>query len=133
MDVVSPFAAAGGYEPDVVICADDVPQGRPFPWMLFRAAERMGVFPPSALVAVDDTPVGIEAGLNAGVWTVAVTQTGNAFGLSPEELKQLPAAELRARHATAEAEFRKLGAHFVIDSVANLLQVIDEISQSPQL
>ena len=35
-------------------------------WMLFRAAERLGVYPMSDVVAVDDTPVGIEAARNAG-------------------------------------------------------------------
>ncbi len=88
MEVAAPLARAGGYEPDVIICADDVPSGRPAPWMIFRAAERLDVYPMSDVVVVDDTPVGIEAGLNAGAWTVAVTRTGNCLGLSAEAVAQ---------------------------------------------
>ena len=99
MDVAAPLARAGGYEPDVIVCADDVSRGRPAPWMIFRAAERLDVYPMSDVVVVDDTPVGIEAGLNAGAWTVAVTRTGNSLGLSAEELARIDRAELAARLA----------------------------------
>ncbi len=85
MEVAAPLARAGGYHPDVIVCADDVKNGRPAPWMVFRAAERLDVYPMSEVLVVDDTPVGIEAGLNAGAWTVAVTRTGNSLGLSLEE------------------------------------------------
>ena len=89
MDVAAPLAKAGGYDPEVIVCADDVPRGRPAPWMIFRAAERLDVYPVSDLVVVDDTVTGIEAGLNAGAWTVAVTRTGNSLGLSVQELARL--------------------------------------------
>ena len=97
MGVVTPLARAAGFNPDVVICADDVQRGRPAPWMIFRAAERLDVFPMTAVVVVDDTAVGIEAGLNAGAWTVAVTKTGNSLGLSEHDVAQLDDAELAAQ------------------------------------
>ena len=50
---------------------------------------RLDVFPMTSMVKVDDTPVGIEAGRNAGCWTVGVTRTGNCVGLSVEEIDQL--------------------------------------------
>jgi phosphonoacetaldehyde hydrolase len=127
MDVVIPLARAGGFDPDVAICADDVPQGRPAPWMLFRAAEALGVFPMSAVVVVDDTPVGIEAGKNAGAWTVAVTKTGNSLGLSAAEVDRLACEELRNRLARAAGEFQHLGADYVIESAADLLPILDRI------
>lgn len=120
MEIVAPIAARGGYAPDVIICSDDVPAGRPAPWMNFRAAERLGIFPMSSILVVDDTPVGIEAGLNAGCPTLAISQTGNALGLSASAAAALPAAELQSRLATIEQEFRSLGADFVLPSVANL-------------
>jgi phosphonoacetaldehyde hydrolase len=128
MDVVAPLARQGGFAPDAIICADDVPQGRPFPWMLFRAAERLNAYPPSAIVAVDDTPVGIEAGKNAGAWTVAVTRSGNSLGLSHAETEALDPAELKRRIETAAADFRHQGADYVIDSVADLLPALDDIT-----
>ncbi len=128
MDVVVPLARANGYSPDVSVCTDDVPQGRPAPWLLFRAAEALNVFPMSAVVAVDDTGVGIQAGINAGAWTVAVTRTGNSLGLSATEVDRLPVSELAPRLAAAEMEFRRLGADYVIESVADLIPILDAIN-----
>lgn len=128
MDVVEPLARRQGFAPDVVICADDVPQGRPAPWMLYRAAEKLNAFPPSSIVAIDDTPVGIEAGRNAGAWTVAITRTGNSLGLSAEEVSALDPVERSRRIDAAAAQFLDLGADYVIESVADLLPVLDEIS-----
>ena len=127
MEVAAPLARAGGYEPDVIICADDVPAGRPAPWMVFRAAERLDVYPMSDVVVVDDTPVGIEAGLNAGAWTVAVTRTGNCLGLSAEAVARSDRNEIAAQLEAASKDFRRVGAHHVIESVADLLPVLDEL------
>lgn len=129
MEIVIPAARRGGYEADVVICADDVPAGRPAPWMNFRAAERLGVYPMEAVVVVDDTPVGIEAGNNAGAWTVAITKTGNALGFSEVEVASLPPAELASRLTSAREEFLSAGADYVIDAVADLIPVLNEIDE----
>jgi phosphonoacetaldehyde hydrolase len=128
MAVLEPIARAGGYAPDVSICADDVPGGRPAPWMLFRAAERLGVFPMSRVVAVDDTPVGIEAGRNAGAWTVGISRTGNGLGLSRAEVERLDRRDLDERLAAVAADLTRAGAHHVIESVAELLPVLDQIT-----
>ncbi len=133
MDVVVPLARANGYSPDVSVCTDDVPHGRPAPWLLFRAAEALNVFPMTAVVAVDDTPVGIQAGINAGTWTVAVTRTGNSLGLSLPEVESLAPSELTRRLATAEIEFRRIGADYVIQSVADLIPILDDINAQLKL
>lgn len=127
MDVVAPLAATGGYVPDVIVCSDDVREGRPAPWLNFRAAEQLNVYPMSRVLVVDDTPVGIQAGLNAGCLTVAVSQTGNALGLSPEEVSHLAADDLEARLAKIAQDFRAAGAHYVIRSVAELPALIDRL------
>lgn len=129
MEVVAPRAAAQGYAPEVLVCSDDVPAGRPAPWMNFLAAQQLGVYPMSSIVVVDDTPIGIEAGLNAGAITVAVTQTGNALGLSEGEVAALPESERRARTAPIEQEFLAMGAHYVVSSVSELGSLIEQITQ----
>lgn len=132
MDVVCPIARQGGYEPDVVVCADEVAAGRPAPWMNFRAAEQLGVYPMDSIAAIDDTPVGIAAGRNAGMWTVAVAASGNGMGLSEGELAALPVVERQQRLAALHADFLGGGAHYVVDSVAELLPVLDRIQQRLQ-
>ncbi|MDR3621399.1 MAG: phosphonoacetaldehyde hydrolase [Paludisphaera borealis] len=127
MDVVAPLARDGGYDPEVIVCSDDVPRGRPAPWMNFRAAEGLDVFPMSSVLVVDDTAPGIEAGRFAGAGTVAVTRTGNCLGLSQDEAASADAAELATRLDAASAEFRRIGAHYVIETVADLLSVLDDL------
>ena len=92
-------------------------------------ARRLNVYPMAAIVKVDDTPVGIEAGRNAGMWTVGISKSGNLVGLTWEQTQQVEAAELRERVAAAEAAFFAVGAHYVIESVADLTRVLDDIQQ----
>lgn len=128
MDVVAPLAARGGYSPDVIICSDDVPAGRPAPWMNFLAAQQLGVYPMDSILVVDDTPVGIAAGRNAGAITVGVTQTGNALGLSAEEVAALSASELHSRLAEIERSLLAVGAHYAIPSVADLPELVHQLA-----
>jgi len=129
MEVVAPIAAGLGYAPDALVCADDVPAGRPAPWMNFRAAEQLGVYPPRSVIVVDDTPVGIEAGRNAGMWAVGVARTGNELGLTRAEADTLPAAEYDRRLSRARERLQAAGAHYVIDGVADLPPVIAELDR----
>jgi phosphonoacetaldehyde hydrolase len=122
-------AARDGYVPDACVTSDEVPAGRPAPWMLFRNLELLGRFPPTGAVKVGDTPVDIEEGLNAGAWSVGVAASSNEVGLTATELAALPERERRQRVARAAHTLRRAGAHYVIDTVADLLPVVDEIDQ----
>lgn len=124
---VLPLAAAQGYAPDNLVCAGDLPTGRPTPAMMYRTFLDLGVWPAHAVVKVDDTEVGIEEGLNAGTWTVGIALTGNAFGLTPEETAALSPAAFAAMKAAAVTKLTACGAHYVIDSVAAIDPVIDAI------
>jgi phosphonoacetaldehyde hydrolase len=130
MDMLVPLARQQGYEPDAIVCASDVSPGRPAPWMCFENARRLGVFPMEAIVKVDDTTVGIEAGLNAGMWTVGIARSGNLVGLSEEELKRRTADESRRLVEIATAELSRCGAHWVIDTIADLPVALQEIEAS---
>ena len=127
MAVVSPIAAAAGYTPDNLVCAGDLAAGRPSPLMMYRCFADLGVWPPHTVVKVDDTGVGIAEGLNAGCWTVGVAVSGNAVGLGLAEWQALAPAEQQALRAQATARLLADGAHYVIDSVAELLPVLDRI------
>ena len=62
-------AAAHGYEPDCVVCADDLPAGaRPGPWMALQCVHDLKITSVAHCVKVDDTAPGMAEGRNAGMW-----------------------------------------------------------------
>ena len=124
---VLPLAASQGYAPDNLVCAGDLAEGRPSALMMYKCFLDLDVWPAWRAVKVDDTGVGIHEGLNAGTWTVAVALSGNVFGLTPAETAALAAADFARMKAAAYAEQRRTGAHYVIDSVADIDWVIDDI------
>ncbi|MDN8615722.1 phosphonoacetaldehyde hydrolase [Variovorax ginsengisoli] len=127
MDIVTPIAAAGGYVPDNLVCAGDLAAGRPSPLMMYRTFADLGVWPPSTVVKVDDTGVGIEEGVNAGTWTVGLAVSGNAVGLPLADWQALDPGRQQELRAAATARLKASGAHYVVDSVADLLPVLDAI------
>lgn len=129
MDVLVPAAAEAGYAPDCVVCSSDVPVGRPAPWMALENARQLDVYPMSAVVKVDDTAPGIEEGLNAGMWTVAVAETGNEVGLGYEDLQALDPQQRQVRARAAARRLAQAGAHYVIDGVGDLLPCLDDIQR----
>jgi phosphonatase-like hydrolase len=52
---------------DIVVCGDEVPAGRPAPYLIFRAMERARVRSVRRVATVGDTVLDLEAGWNAGV------------------------------------------------------------------
>jgi phosphonoacetaldehyde hydrolase len=127
MQELLPLAAAQGYAPDCLVCAGDLAAGRPTPLMMYRCFAELGVFPPEAVVKVDDTAPGIAEGTAAGTWTVGVALTGNEAGLSTEELAALDETAREPIRARAAAVLHAAGAHWVIDSLADLPPLLDEI------
>lgn len=130
MEVVIPAADVQGFRPDSIICSDDVRVSRPAPWMMYEALHRVNAYPVWTSVKVDDTPVGIMEGRNAGAWTVAVAKTGNQLGLSRRQLEALAPDQLESRLEAIRTEFTELGADYVIDGVDQLPEVLEEIAAS---
>lgn len=116
-----------GFDPDCVVCPQDVPGGgRPGPWMCYLNAVRMSVSPLWEMVKIGDTPSDIEEGLSAGMWTIGVTRTGNEAGLTEDEWDQ--ASEEQRGSLLARAEQRLVGAHYRVESAGECLDVMDEIA-----
>src|SRR5262249_30292214 len=94
-----------------------------------RNMQLLDVFPPTACVKIGDTPVDIEEGINAGMWTVGVIDSGNLIGLTLAEWSALPEGEkARLREAAREA-FRAAGADFVVGGLSEAPAVLDEIER----
>lgn len=129
IEVLVPRAKESGYHPDAIVCSSDVPAGRPYPWMCYANAIQLETYPMEAMVKVGDTIADIQEGLNAGMWTVGITRTGNEMGLTSQEVAALAPEALNLRLETIRNRFKAAGAHFILDSTADLLPVIEEINQ----
>jgi sugar-phosphatase len=71
---------AGLPVPEVLVSAEDTPRGKPDPAGFVLAARRLDV-PPQACLAVEDSPAGVQAAVDAGFFVVAVTSTHPASSL----------------------------------------------------
>jgi phosphonoacetaldehyde hydrolase len=122
-------AASQGYVPDHNVSPADVPAGRPAPWMIYRNMEALGVYPPAAVVKIGDTVPDIEEGLAAGVWSVGVTNTGSDVGLTADGLAACSPDEKRQRVERARRRLVAAGTHMVIDSVADVPRLIEQVNE----
>ncbi len=129
MRLVAEHAERQGLKPDCVLSSSDTSPGRPAPWMCYHLAERLGFWPMAAAVKIGDTPIDIEEGLNAGMWTIALARTGNLLGLSYDECQRLSAEVLERRLGPIREQLAHAGAHFVVDSISDTPAVLDEIER----
>ena len=130
MERVLPIAKAQGYEPECLVCADDMRHGRPTPLNMYQCFIALDVWPASAVIKVDDTEPGIAEGVAAGCLTVGVALSGNAVGKTPEELAALSPAEIGPLRAHATALLKGAGADHVIDTVADLPALVERLEKA---
>ncbi|CAG2175684.1 unnamed protein product, partial [Oppiella nova] len=119
-----------GFIPDASVCLEEVPEAnpsQPSPAPLWLCAIRLGLSPIE--FKVDDSVNGIAEGLLAGVWTVGIAKTSSYVGLNEQQLDELKSAELRMRLQRAYDALSGSGAHYVIDTIADLPVVIDDINR----
>jgi phosphonoacetaldehyde hydrolase len=120
-------AAKNGYVPDSTVCASDVPAGRPYPYMCLQNVINLGVSPLESCVKIDDTRPGIEEGLNGAMWTIGLAISGNEIGLPLKEWRRLPKAEQERLRQGAYTRMHQSGAHYVVDTIADILPCLDDI------
>jgi phosphonoacetaldehyde hydrolase len=127
-DVVLAAAKRQGYEPDFNICADDVPAGRPAPWMIFRCMEALNVYPPAAVLKIGDTVIDIEDGRNAGCWSAGVVDSSNEMGLTAADLSVLSARDLEVRREAVQQRYLAASAHCSLYDLGVLPQLVESLN-----
>ncbi len=125
LDVLLPIMTRAGLTADTAVCGTDVTAGRPAPWMALECAQRLDIHPPRACLKFGDTIADIEAGRNAGMWSVGAAVSGNMVGLSLADWEALPEACRQAYRTAARDTMQKAGAHAVVDTIAELPALID--------
>lgn len=128
MSLLQSEAKRRGYVPDSTVCATQVPAGRPHPFMCLQNAINLQTYPMEAFVKVGDTLPDIEEGLNAGMWTVGLAKTGNEMGLTEKEIDALDPEIRSSRLARVYKRMYQTGAHFVVDSIAEVVPLLDQIN-----
>jgi phosphonoacetaldehyde hydrolase len=117
-----------GFSPDCAICPEDVPGGgRPAPWMCYLNGIRLAVSPLSSMIKIGDTPSDVAEGLNAGMWTIGITRTGNEVGMTASEWESASANDRSDALVNATIHFREAGSHYVAESVSDCPGIVDEI------
>jgi phosphonoacetaldehyde hydrolase len=129
VDVLLKDAEKQGLKLDTTVAGDEVSMPRPYPYMVFKNMEKLGILNSHAVVKVDDTTSGVGEGLNAGCWAVGLSHTSNYMNInSYEERKQMSKEEYAERGAKCRELLLKTGCHFVIDDITGLPAVVEEIN-----
>ena len=130
MQHVLPVAAAQGYQPDNLVCSDDLLEGRPGPLGIYQCMVDLAVYPPSDILKIDDTAPGIAEGVAAGCVTVGLALSGNAVGKTLEELARMPEREIAVLRDRATAMLKDAGADHVIDTIQDLPNLVTRLEAS---
>ena len=121
MEIVVPAAREKGYEPDVWFSPDSTGQkGRPYPYMIFRNMEALGIKKVNRVLKVGDTVSDIKEGRNAGVWSAGIVVGSSEMGLSLDEYESLEKDERERLCRETADRFIEAGADKVFYTIQDL-------------
>lgn len=129
MGIVVPKAKENGYSPDCYFTPDGLPDGRPLPWMCYKNAIELQVYPMTNIVKVGDTISDIKEGINANCWSIGIIEGSNELGLRFNEVKSMDKDELELNCEKVRQRYLDAGAHYVIRTMAELPTLIDTINK----
>lgn len=129
MDVVRPSAAAKGYVVDNLVTPDNLPAGRPAPYMIYKNMIDLAIPSIDNIVKVGDTIADIKEGVNAKVWSIGIITGSNEMGITEEEYNRRTPDELAALKQEVRERMMAAGAHFVLDNITELPACIEKINR----
>ena len=97
--------------------------------MCYRNAILLGAYPLWRCVKIGDTPSDIAEGINAAMWTIGITATGNEIGLSRAEWEALPPDARASQQMDAARRLTEAGAQFTAASLADCTEILDDIER----
>lgn len=131
MEIVSAEAEKKGYHPDMWVTPDQVEgRGRPYPYMIFKNLEGLGIESVSSAVKIGDTAADIAEGRNAGLISVGVVEGSSVMGLSAEEYKGLSGEEKESLDSEVRKKYAQWGADYVIQNFSELEDLIFDIERN---
>lgn len=125
MEIVVSKAKENGYEPDAWFSPDSTGSfGRPYPYMIFKNMQRLGVMSVERVMKVGDTVSDIREGRNAGVYTVGIVEGSSEMGVTKEEYDKMGDIERIARVEAVKERFLKAGADEVVLDMRSLMAIM---------
>ena len=131
VDILEEEAAKQGYRPDASVAGDEVINGaRPSPHMVYKNLDMLNITPIQSVIKVDDTASGVGEAVNAGCWGVGVSRYSNYMDIDvPEDAEKLSEGEIEKRNEKTKSILHNAGAHYIIDSIADIEPVIDDVNK----
>jgi len=130
MDVVVPLATEKGYLPDCIVCPDETGGiGRPYPYMLWRNLEKLGIMSINEILKVGDTAADMEEGRNAGCLCVGIIKGSSMLGLTEAELAGKNTMEKAVFFESAKRGYLDAGADYVLDDISALPGLIQSLEE----
>ena len=131
VDILEEDSAKQGYKPDASVAGDEVTNGaRPSPHMVYKNLDMLNITPIQSVVKVDDTASGVGEAVNAGCWGIGVTRYSNYMDVdTPEDGEKLSEVEIKKRVAKTKDILEKAGAHYILESLADIEPVIEDINK----
>ena len=129
MAIVTEKAKENGYEPDVWFSPDSTGGiGRPYPYMVFKNMEALGVTKVQNVMKVGDTVSDIKEGKNAGAIAVGILEGSSEMALTEEEYEALSDAEKEEKLAKVTRRYQEAGADYMIRNMSELVELVNKIS-----
>lgn len=129
MEIVVNAAKDRGYSPDYVVAADELKEARPYPYMIYKNAIELEMYPLCNVVKIGDTPSDVIEGKNAGTWTIAILKGGSQVGMSKEESLTLTSDLQNEKIESARSIFEDLRADYIVESLECVVDVLKEIDE----
>lgn len=127
MEIVTREAKKAGYAPDCWFSPDATGhKGRPYPYMIFRNMEALGVFSVEGVIKVGDTVSDIREGKNAGVVTIGVIEGSSEMGMTQEEYEALSEEQQQVERDRVEKIYLDAGADYVVQDIRGILDYLQQ-------
>ena len=125
MEILVPAAKENGYAPDFWCSPNAVNNmGRPYPYMIYKNMQVLGVHGADNVIKVGDTVADIKEGIAAGVITVGIVEGSSVMGISESEFENLSLEEKAKRCKRVREVYEKAGADYVIQNMSELTTLV---------
>ncbi|XP_074661078.1 phosphonoacetaldehyde hydrolase-like [Tubulanus polymorphus] len=130
VDILLNAAVKQGYHPNTTVASDEVNNGiHPKPHMIYKSMGLLDISPIQSVVKVGATSYTIHEALEAGCWAVAVSRYSNYMNINSfEEENEVSEDDMKQRNTVAQEILINSGAHYVIDSIVQLPDIVNEIN-----